>query len=143
MVDSLPDNQVFLVHGDPVRSIFITWQDNPPPLEYSGEFLAAWRDSLLDHVYPTMYTAPGRIDTSTVTANDLPRTRIYGVWEDREEISGGIFVSQIIEVPQWNRRYIIDCRLFSPDLKKNKYRFIFQFDHILQSFALTSKPDSR
>jgi hypothetical protein len=48
-------------------------------------------------------------------------------------------VSQIIDTPDLKRRYIIDCLLFSPDARKNKYRFMLQLDAILDSFRLTGE----
>lgn len=134
--DSLPPDQMLFVHMDPVRSVFIAWQDNPGPFDCSSERLAAFRDSLLAHVYPGMRTIPGRVDTSTVVSGGIPRTRLFGAWENLEQISGGIFVGQVIDSPEQNRRYIIDCFLFSPDHRQNKYRFIYQFDQILESFSL-------
>ena len=141
--DSLPENEMLFVQLDPVRSIFITWQENPPPLETSQPALAAYRDSRLTKLYPGMLTVPERVDTSTVSAGGIDRLRVYGVWENRVEISGGVYISQIIESPKQNRRYYMDCLLFCPDSKKNKYRYIFQLDHIMDSFALpeNARPD--
>ena len=136
--DSLPPDQMLFVHTDPVRSIVISWEeeyDSPGP-DYSKEALAARRDSLLRDVYPGMRTHPERVDTSTVTAQGIERLRIYGTWENLEEVSGGIFIAQIIEVPRQRRRYTIDCRLFSPNPRLNKYRFIFQLDRIMDSFKV-------
>lgn len=140
LLDTMPAGQMLFLHQDPVRGIFIARQDNPAPLDLSAERLAAERDSLLAvHVYPGMYTLPERIDTSTVVAGGLSRIRVYGVWENRQEISGGVFVQQIIDLPDRNVRYIIDCLLFCPDGRKNKYRYIYQFDHIMDTFTLAGK----
>jgi len=134
--DTLPPNQMLFVHVDPVRSVFIGWEegDNLPETDYSKDSLAARRDRLLGDLYPGMRTLPGRVDTSTVVAEDLERLRVYGVWENLQEVSGGIYISQIIEVPAQRRRYTIDCYLFCPDPRLNKYRYIFQFDRIMNSF---------
>ena len=78
--DTLPPNQLLFVHTDPVRSIFISWEegDDSPEPDYSKDSLAAWRDSLLKDVYLNMRTHPERVDTSTVTAQGFERLRIYG-----------------------------------------------------------------
>jgi len=129
---------MLFVHTDPVRSIFISWEeeDNFPEPHYSKDSLAARRDRLLKDVYPGMRTQPERVDTSTVTAQGFERLRIFGTWENLEEVSGGIFIAQIIEMPGQRRRYIIDCQLFSPDPRLNKYRYIFQLDRIIDSFKV-------
>ena len=134
--DSLPANGFLFVHQDPVRSIYLTWTENPPALDLSRKALAGMRETMLKKIYPNMITHIERVDTSTVSANEIERLRVYGTWEDPEEISGGVYISQIIESPLQNRRYYIDCLLFSPDARLNKYRFIFQLDNILNSFTL-------
>ena len=134
--DALPDNELLFVHQDPVRSIFVTWIENPGPLDLSRKALAEMRHSMLEKIYPDMFTHVERVDTSTVISNDIERLRVYGTWENTEEISGGVYTSQIIESPLQNRRYYIDCLLFSPDARLNKYRFIFQLDWIMNSFKL-------
>ena len=134
--DSLPGNELLFVHQDPVRSIFVTWTENPGPLDLSRKALAETRDSILEKSYPDMITHVERVDTSTVISNSLERLRVYGTWENPEDIRGGVYISQIIESPLQNRRYFIDCLLFSPDPRLNKYRFIFQLETIMNSFKL-------
>jgi len=134
--DSLAADELLFVHQDPVRSIFVTWAENPLPLDLSQKALAEMRDSILKKSYPGMITHVERVDTSTVISNNLERLRVYGTWENPEEISGGVYISQIIESPLQNRRYYIDCLLFSPDPRLNKYRFILQLDTIMNSFKL-------
>ncbi len=134
--DILPENELLFVHMDPVRSIFVTWIENPGPLDLSRKALAEMRHRMLEKIYPDMFTHVERVDTSTVISNDIERLRVYGTWENTEEISGGVYTSQIIESPLQNRRYYIDCLLFSPNPRLNKYRFIFQLDRIMNSFRL-------
>jgi hypothetical protein len=134
--DSLEPNQLLFVHQNPVRSVCITWEDNPGEWDLSPGGLAARRDSTLSYAYASQYTHPERVDTSTVVRNGVERLRIYGTWENSEEISGGVYISHIINTPAGDRRYYIDCQLFSPDMRKNKYRFIYQLDHILDTFQL-------
>jgi len=134
--DILPENELQFVHQDPVRSIFFTWIENPGPLDFSQKALAEMRDRMLEKIYPAMITHVARVDTSTVISNEIERLRVYGTWENPEEISGGVYISQIIESPLQNRRYYIDCLLFSPDARLNKYRFILQLDRIMNSFKL-------
>ncbi len=138
LVDSLPANQLLFVHTDPVRSIFISWEegDNLPDPDYSQNSLAARRDSLLGDIYPGVQTLPERVDTSRVTSGGLDRLRIYGIWENLSQVSGGIYVAQIIEVPAQRRRYSIDCQLFCPDSRLNKYRYLLQLDRIMDSFKI-------
>ncbi len=134
--DSLTRNVLLLVHMNPVRSIFITWEPLTGPLDKSREALAANRLRLTGKAYPAQVTIVGRVDTSTVVANNIERIRVYGVWENREEISGGVYISHIIDIPEQNRRYYLDALLFCPDMRRNKYRYIFQLDHILDSFQI-------
>ncbi len=134
--DSLAENEMLFVHQKPVRSIFITWEKISGPLDTSREALAANRLRLTGKIYPAQVTLAGRVDTSTVMVNNVKRLRVYGVWENRQEISGGVYISHLIDCQQQNRRYYIDCLLFSPDMRKNKYRYIFQLDQILNSFQL-------
>lgn len=134
--DVLPENELLFVHMDPVRSIFVTWIENPGPLDLSRKALAEMRHRMLEKIYPDMFTHVERVDTSTIISNDIERLRVYGTWENTEEISGGVYTSQIIESPLQNRRYYIDCLLFSPNPRLNKYRFIFQLDRIMNSFKL-------
>jgi hypothetical protein len=86
-----------------------------------------------------MHTLAERVDTSTVAANNIPRLRIYGVWENRKEISGGIYISQIISDQAEHRRYYLDCLLFCPNARLNKYRYILQLDWIMNSFNFAHK----
>ncbi|MEA2063833.1 MAG: DUF4837 family protein [Gemmatimonadota bacterium] len=136
--DSLPPNQMLWVHMDPVRSVFISWcqGEDLPEQNLSKDSLAAARDRLVGEIYPSARTVPGRVDTSTVSAQGLERLRVYGVWENHREMSGGVYITHIIEVPEQNRRYTIDCLLFCPDPRQNKYRFLFQLDRILESFKV-------
>ena len=134
--DSLSENEFLFVHQDPVRSIFVTWIDNPGPFDPSRQALAGMRDKMLEKIIPGTFTHIERVDTSTVNSNDIERLRVYGTWENRREVSGGVYVSQIIESPLQSRRYYIDCLLFCPDARLNKYRFIFQLDRIMDSFRL-------
>lgn len=133
-MDSLPSTELLYVHNEPVRSLLIRWEDHPRPLELSPEGLAAFRDSAVAGVYPTQRTLPERIDTSTVVEGGIPRLRLYGVWEDREQMSGGIYVSHLIETPDRSRRYFLDMLLFCPNPRLNKYRFLLQLDWTLNSF---------
>ncbi len=134
--DSLPANELLFVHMEPVRSIFITWEPLAGPLDASREALAEFRTRLTGKIYPSQETIVGRVDTSTVIAGKIKRLRVYGVWENREEVSGGIYISHIIDSPGQQRRYFIDCLLFSPDMRRNKYRYVFQLDKILDSFRI-------
>ena len=136
----LQNNQLHFVQFDPVRSIFISWEDNASTadLDLSQETLAAYRDSLLGHVYPNSESVVSRVDTSTVVSRGLTRMRVYGIWENMEEISGGVYVSQFIDVPEQNRRYYIDCLLFCPRTRRSKYRYIYQLDHIMNSFRMAA-----
>jgi Domain of unknown function (DUF4837) len=135
--DSLAENELLLVHMEPVRSIFITWEELADgPLDCSRETLAAYRTRLTGTIYPSQETIVGRVDTSTVIAGGIQRLRIYGVWENREEVSGGVYISHIIDSPEQNRRYFIDGLLFCPNMRRNKYRYIFQLDQILDSFQI-------
>ena len=136
----LQDNEMHFVQFDPVRSIFISWEDNASTadLDLSQKALAAYRDSVLKRIYPTSESVVSRVDTSTVVSRGLSRLRVYGVWENMEEISGGVYISQFIDVPEQNRRYYIDCLLFAPRTRRSKYRYIFQLDHIMNSFRMAA-----
>ncbi|MEA1996129.1 MAG: DUF4837 family protein [Gemmatimonadota bacterium] len=136
-LDTLAENRLLFVHQDPTRSLFITWEDNPvTEIDRSREALAAMRDHAISDIYPHQHTHPARVDTQSVTAGGLTRLRVYGTWEDLEEISGGVYISQIIETPGGGRRYFLDFFLFCPNARLNKYRYIFQLDRILNSFKL-------
>lgn len=136
----LKDNEMHFVQFDPVRSIFISWEDNAVPanLDCSQQALAAYRDSVLGRIYPNSESVVSRGDTSTVVSRGLSRLRVYGVWENMEEISGGVYISQFIDVPEQNRRYYIDCLLFAPRTRRSKYRYIFQLDQIMNSFRMAA-----
>jgi len=134
--DSLGPNELLFVHQEPVRSIYVSWDSIPGPLERSQEALAAHRNKMLEYVYPHQQTIVERVDTSTVVVNGIERLRVFGVWENREEVSGGIYITHIIDSPEQNRRYYLDALLFSPDMRKNKYRYIFQLDQLLRSFQI-------
>jgi hypothetical protein len=134
--DSLKHNQLLFVHQEPVRSIYVTWEDKPQRLDLSQEALAARRDSLLALVYPGQVTIPSRVDTSTVAENGVERLRVYGIWENSQEISGGVYIAHYIDDRRADRRYYVDCLLFSPDMRRNKYRYIYQLERTLASFQL-------
>ena len=136
----LQDNEIHFVQFDPVRSIFIRWEDNATTadLDLSQKALAAYRDSVLKRIYPNSESVVSRVDTSTVISRGLSRLRVYGIWENMEEISGGVYISQFIDAPEQNRRYYIDCLLFAPRTRRSKYRYIFQLDHIMNSFRMVA-----
>lgn len=136
--DSLPENKLLFVHQDPVRSILITWFDNPGPLDTTQAGLAVLRRQATGDVYPGQETVEYRIKTSRVQANGVERLRVFGVWENRQEISGGIFIDQVIDSPTQHRRFYIDCLLFCPDPRLNKYRYMFQLDRIMDSFQIVA-----
>ncbi len=50
-----------------------------------------------------------------------PAMRFSGLWKNPEKILGGPFISYLFYVPKQSRKYIVDCAVFAPTVKKEPY----------------------
>ncbi len=65
------------------------------------------------------------LDTTVITEKasiaDLPAIRYRGLWMNPREIIGGPFISYLFYEPDQRRKYIVDCAVFAPTVRKEPY----------------------
>ncbi len=118
---------------NPQRSFIIHWekgeQDSLDPL-----FVLDLRAELSRHFYPGDYVVAGRTKSEWVDFRGDKALRLEGIWENREKLEGGVFITYAFNCEEAGRFYLLDSILFSPDPRKSKYVYLIQLDTILNSF---------
>jgi len=118
---------------NPQRSIVVYWEeglrDNLKP-----DAVIAKRAELSEHFYPGDYLVEGKTRTEWGDFQGHRALKIWGVWENREELEGGMFVTWAFNCRESRRFYIIDSVLFSPNPRKAKYVYMIQMETIINSF---------
>jgi hypothetical protein len=67
---------------------------------------------------------------SRTTLDGLPAVRLQGVWENRADLTSGLFLTY--GVVCGDRLVLIDGNLYAPD--RDKYAYVLQFERIFQTF---------
>jgi hypothetical protein len=124
---------------DPQRSIIVSWEEAPRDTLDPGAVLERRRE-LAELYYPGDRVVEERTTVERVEFHGHRALRLSGVWENREEIEGGTFVTLAFDCPETGRFYLIDALLYSPDPKKSRYVYQIQIETILDSFRCVPLP---
>jgi hypothetical protein len=73
---------------------------------------------------------PPMLLASRTTLEGLPAVRLQGVWENRSDLTSGLFLTY--GVLCGDRLVLIDGNLYAPD--RDKYAYLLQFERISQTF---------
>jgi hypothetical protein len=73
---------------------------------------------------------PPIVLASRTTLDGLPAVRLQGVWENRSDLTSGLFLTY--GVLCGDRLVLIDGNLYAPD--RDKYAYLLQFERIAQTF---------
>jgi len=138
---------------DPRRVLSLHWEPAPPELT-AEHVLAArrtWGADLFagdqiagslpgdtvpgDTVPGGDGLAPPMLLASRTTLDGLPAVRLQGVWENRSDLTSGLFLTY--GVVCGDRLVLIDGNLYAPD--RDKYAYLLQFERIFQTFRCGSR----
>ena len=138
---------------DPRRVLSLHWEPAPPALTAEGVVAArrTWGADLFagDQIagslpgdLPPGDTLPGdtlppgagpaapMLLASRTTLDGLPAVRLQGVWENRADLTSGLFLTY--GVVCGDRLVLIDGNLYAPD--RDKYAYLLQFERIFETF---------
>jgi hypothetical protein len=73
---------------------------------------------------------PPIVLASRTTLDGLPAVRLQGVWENRSDLTSGLFLTY--GVLCGDRLVLIDGNLYAPD--RDKYAYLLQFERLAQTF---------
>lgn len=122
---------------NPQRSFLVTWKEGILG-ELDEEKIIAVRKALGNIYYPGDDLLTRRIEASRVDFDGREALRLRGIWENREEIEGGIFLSYAFDCPEADRFYLLDGVLYQPDPERSKYPYLVQMSTILHSFECSA-----
>ena len=79
--------------------------------------------------------APPMLLASRTTLGGLPAVRLQGVWENRSDLTSGLFLTY--GVACGDRLVLLDGNLYAPD--RDKYAYLLQFERIFETFRCGSR----
>ena len=79
--------------------------------------------------------APPMLLASRTTLAGLPAVRLQGVWENRADLTSGLFLTY--GVVCGDRLVLIDGNLYAPD--RDKYAYLLQFERIFETFRCDAR----
>jgi hypothetical protein len=138
---------------DPRRVLSLHWEPAPPELTaehvlaarrtwgadlFAGDQIAGSLpgDTLPGDTVPgDDGLAPPMLLASRTTLDGLPAVRLQGVWENRSDLTSGLFLTY--GVVCGDRLVLIDGNLYAPD--RDKYAYLLQFERIFQTFRCGSR----
>jgi hypothetical protein len=138
---------------DPRRVLSLHWEPAPPALTaervlaarrtwgadlFAGDQIAGSLpgDSMPGDTLPGDTLPPGAgpaapmLLAGRTTLDGLPAVRLQGVWENREDLTSGLFLTY--GVVCGDRLVLIDGNLYAPD--RDKYAYLLQFERIFETF---------
>ncbi len=122
---------------NPQRSFFVCWKDGGIG-ELETQKMQAIRQAIGRIYYPGDELLTRRVESSRTTFAGVDALRLRGVWENREELQGGVFLTYVFNCPENGRFYMIDGILYEPDPDKSKYPYLVQMSTILHSFECSA-----
>lgn len=125
--ESAPPDSRTWYNEDPRRVVSLHWL--PGPATLAPDIVLAARRAWGRRIFPGD-SISAAVSASETTLNNLPAVRIQGIWQDREDISAGLFLTY--GVLCGDRLVILDGNLYAPD--RDKYPFLVQFERILGTF---------
>jgi hypothetical protein len=142
------DNAYLFLNDQPdaeqlVRSLLVTWRPGAPgtpgtpgtPGEPDVEGILDWRDEAARAYYDWGQTTErDRLQTRRLDAPGAGGLEVRGVWFGTIEgfPQAGPFITQAIDCPHQDRRYLLDAWLYAP--ARAKYQYMIQLETLLSSF---------
>jgi hypothetical protein len=117
-----------------VRSLLVTWRSGTEG-EPEVESTLDWRDRAATGYYDWGQTTErDRLQTRRLAAPGAGGLEIRGVWFGTIEgfPQAGPFITQAIDCPHQDRRYLLDAWLYAP--ARAKYQYMIQLETLLSSF---------
>jgi hypothetical protein len=117
-----------------VRSLLVTWQSGAQA-EPGEEGILDWRDEAARAYYDWGQTTErDRLQTRRLDAPGAGGLEVRGVWFGTIEgfPQAGPFITQAIDCPDQDRRYLLDAWLYAP--ARAKYQYMIQLETLLSSF---------
>jgi hypothetical protein len=139
------DNAYLFLNDQPdaeqlVRSLLVTWQP-VAQAEPSEEAILDWRDEAARAYYDWGQTTErDRLQTRRLDAPGAGGLEVRGVWFGTIEgfPQAGPFITQAIDCPAQDRRYLLDAWLYAP--ARAKYQYMIQLETLLSSFRCPASP---
>lgn len=133
------DSVFFFLNDQPdasqlVRWVTVTWQTQPEG-EITPESVLTWRDEVGDQFYDWIQQAQrDRIQTREIESPGAGGLELRGAWAGTVDDfpQAGPFITQVIDCPAQDRRYLLDAWLYAP--AKDKYQYMIQLETLLGSF---------
>jgi hypothetical protein len=125
---------------NPQRSLVVYWEDGLRD-SLERDAVITKRAELIERFYPGDYPVEGKTQTEWVDFKGHHALKLSGLWENRERLEGGVFVTHAFNCQESARFFILDTVLFSPDPKKSKYVYMVQMETIIDSFRCSDAPD--
>lgn len=125
---------------NPTRSFVIYWEEKQRDDVTEYDVLGL-RQAIADVYYPGDTIVADRTRISSQDFNDHPAIHLRGVWENEEQVAGGVFHSYAFNCPETNRFFMIDGMLYAPE-KRSKYAYVIQIEEILKSFQCGADPEA-
>ena len=123
------------VAKDKTREVIVTWRTPIPEAELNGEYILAWRESLVEGYYsfPQVVVSDQALATPG-TMGGRAAYQIQAIWENppEEYPAAGPFILRAVTCPDQDRLYLLDAWLYAPG--KEKYEYMLQLETILNSF---------
>ncbi len=127
---------------NPQRSVLVYWEDGLRDSLRVGEMLDK-RMELGGRFYPGDRLVESATGSEWMDFHGHPALKFMGLWENRERLEGGTFVTRAFNCPESGRFFMLDTILFAPDTRKAKYTYMIQLDTIVDSFRCFLPPDAR
>lgn len=123
-----------------IRQIAVTWISPIPDEElYSQEWMAAWRQELIDGYYQDrQVTDLQRAELSRGRLGEREIVQLQAGWTNPPDESwpvAGPVIMRAVECPGQDRLYLVDAWLYAPG--QDKYQYMIQLETILNSFRCT------
>ena len=130
-------NAVRVFNINPQRSFLVCWKNGTLP-RLDADWVKGIRQVIGRVYYPGDELLTQRVESAITTFGDLPAVRLRGVWENREELEGGLFITYAFNCPENDRFYLIDGILYQPNPERSKYPYLVQMSMIMHSFECSA-----
>jgi hypothetical protein len=127
------ERAVRLFNLNPQRSVIVAWEDGIEK-EIDPDAVLRKRMALGGQFYPGDTLVEGKTQTEWIDFQGKRALKIVGLWENRENLEGGVFTTVAFNCPESHRFYMIDSILYEPDPKGSKYVYLIQLETITNSF---------
>lgn len=130
---SIQMNAIRFFNINPQRSFLVCWKEGSLP-QIDEEWVQKLRQAIGRIYYPGDELLIHRVESTSTAFGNLPAVRLRGVWENKEELQGGLFITYAFNCPENDRFYLIDGILYQPNPERSKYPYLVQLSMIMHSF---------